>query len=54
LGFFGGVVMEAINSDRGVKYGRDLMEGHGGMLDRLVSVVFAAPMFFHVTRYWWT
>jgi phosphatidate cytidylyltransferase len=24
------------------------------MLDRLDSVVFAAPIFFHLTRYWWT
>jgi phosphatidate cytidylyltransferase len=30
-----------------------MIEGHGGMLDRLDTVVFAAPMFFHVVRYWW-
>ena len=54
MGFFGGLVMSAIKRDRGVKDWGDLIEGHGGMLDRLDSVVFAAPVFFHVTRYWWT
>ncbi|WP_323166621.1 phosphatidate cytidylyltransferase, partial [Pseudomonas bubulae] len=31
-----------------------MIEGHGGMLDRLDSVCFAAPIFFHLVRYWWT
>ncbi|PLX38445.1 MAG: phosphatidate cytidylyltransferase [Hyphomicrobiales bacterium] len=51
MGFFGGLVMSAIKRDRGVKDWGRLIEGHGGMLDRLDSVVFAAPVFFHVTRY---
>jgi len=54
MGFFGGLVMSAIKRDRGVKDWGDLIEGHGGMLDRLDSVVFAAPVFFHLTRFWWT
>ncbi len=54
MGFLGGLVMSAIKRDRGVKDWGDMIEGHGGMLDRLDSVVFAAPVFFHVTRYWWT
>ena len=54
MGFFGGLVMSAIKRDRGVKDWGQLIEGHGGMLDRLDSVIFAAPVFFHVTRYWWT
>ncbi len=54
MGFFGGLVMSAIKRDRGVKDWGDMIEGHGGMLDRLDSVVFAAPIFFHLTRYWWT
>ena len=53
MGFFGGLVMSAIKRDRGVKDWGTLIEGHGGMLDRLDSVVFAAPIFFHLTRYWW-
>ena len=54
MGFFGGLVMSAIKRDRGVKDWGHMIEGHGGMLDRLDSVIFAAPIFFHVTRYWWT
>jgi phosphatidate cytidylyltransferase len=54
MGFFGGLVMSAIKRDRGVKDWGHLIEGHGGMLDRLDSVVFAAPIFFHLVRYWWT
>ncbi len=54
LGFLGGLVMSAIKRDRGVKDWGHLIEGHGGMLDRLDSVCFAAPVFFHITRYWWT
>jgi phosphatidate cytidylyltransferase len=53
-GFCGGLVMSAIKRDRGVKDWGQMIEGHGGMLDRLDSVVFAAPIFFHLTRYWWT
>ena len=54
MGFFGGLVMSAIKRDRGVKDWGHLIAGHGGFLDRLDSVIFAAPIFFHVTRYWWT
>ena len=54
MGFFGGLVMSAIKRDRGIKDWGHMIEGHGGMLDRLDSVVFAAPIFFHLTRYWWT
>ena len=54
MGFLGGLVMSAIKRDRGVKDWGQLIEGHGGMLDRLDSVVFAAPVFFHLVRYWWT
>lgn len=53
MGFLGGLVMSAIKRDRGVKDWGAMIEGHGGMLDRLDSVVFAAPMFFHVVRFWW-
>jgi len=54
LGFFGGLVMSGIKRDRGVKDWGRMIEGHGGMLDRLDSVIFAAPIFFHMTRYWFT
>jgi phosphatidate cytidylyltransferase len=54
MGFLGGLVMSAIKRDRGVKDWGDMIEGHGGMLDRLDSLVFAAPVFFHIVRKWWT
>jgi phosphatidate cytidylyltransferase len=54
MGLAGGLVMSAIKRDRGVKDWGWMIEGHGGMLDRLDSVIFAAPIFFHITRYWWT
>lgn len=50
-GFLGGLVMSAIKRDRGIKDWGHLIEGHGGMLDRLDSVCFSAPIFFHLTRY---
>ncbi len=54
MGFLGGLVMSAIKRDRGVKDWGWTIEGHGGVLDRLDSIVFAAPIFFHMVRYWWT
>ena len=53
LGFLGGLVMSAIKRDKGVKDWGKLIDGHGGMLDRLDSVCFAAPIFFHIVRYYW-
>ena len=46
MGFLGGLVMSAIKRDRGVKDWGAMIEGHGGMLDRLDSVVFAASALF--------
>ena len=43
---FGGFVLSAIKRDRGVKDWGWLIEGHGGMLDRVDSLSFAAPVFF--------
>jgi len=54
MGFLGGLVMSAIKRDRGVKDWGTMIEGHGGMLDRLDSVCFSAPIFFHIVRYWWS
>lgn len=51
MGFLGGLVMSAIKRDRGIKDWGHMIQGHGGILDRLDSVVFAAPIFFHMTRY---
>ncbi|HET7731653.1 MAG TPA: phosphatidate cytidylyltransferase [Usitatibacter sp.] len=54
MGFVGGLVMSAIKRDRGVKDWGAMIEGHGGMLDRVDSICFSAPVYFHVIRYWWT
>jgi phosphatidate cytidylyltransferase len=53
MGFFGGLVLSAIKRDRGVKDWGSMIEGHGGMLDRVDSISFSAPIFFHIVRYWW-
>ena len=51
MGFFGGLVMSAIKRDRGVKDWGHAIAGHCGVMDRIDSLSFAAPVFFHVTRY---
>ena len=53
MGFFGGLVMSAIKRDYGVKDWGNMIRGHGGMLDRVDSICFAAPVFFHIVRYYW-
>jgi len=53
-GFLGGLVMSAVKRDRGVKDWGHSITGHGGVLDRLDSVAFSAPVFFHLTRYFFT
>ncbi|MDB6022131.1 MAG: phosphatidate cytidylyltransferase [Pedosphaera sp.] len=54
MGFAGGLVMSAIKRDRGVKDYGSMIEGHGGIMDRIDSLCFAAPVFFHLTRFYFT
>jgi phosphatidate cytidylyltransferase len=47
----GSMTMSAIKRDRGVHDFGTLIQGHAGVLDRIDSICFAAPIFFHVTRF---
>jgi phosphatidate cytidylyltransferase len=51
VGFLGGLVMAAVKRDRGIKDFGTMIPGHGGVLDRVDALTFAAPVFFHATRY---
>jgi phosphatidate cytidylyltransferase len=51
FGFTGGLVLSAVKRSLGAKdWGRSIA-GHGGALDRLDSLSFSAPVFFHSVRY---
>uniref|UniRef100_E6PPB1 Putative phosphatidate cytidylyltransferase n=1 Tax=mine drainage metagenome TaxID=410659 RepID=E6PPB1_9ZZZZ len=54
MGFLGGLVLSAVKRSLGAKDWGAMIEGHGGALDRLDSVVFSAPIFFHIVRFFWT
>jgi phosphatidate cytidylyltransferase len=51
-GFMGGLAMSAVKRSLGAKDWGQMIEGHGGMLDRFDSISFAAPVFFHLCRYY--
>jgi len=47
----GALTMAAIKRDRGEVTSGTLIEGHGGVLSRIDAICFAAPVFYHVTNY---
>jgi len=51
MGFLGSMTMSAIKRDRGVGSYGALIPGHSGFLDRLDSLCFAAPVFYHFVWY---
>lgn len=50
-GALGGLVLSAVKRSLGAKDWGAMIEGHGGALDRMDSVTYAAPLFFHLTNY---
>jgi len=51
LGSAGGLVVRAVKRDIGIKDFGVVIEGRGGILDRIDSLCFAAPIFFQLVRY---
>ena len=50
LGFAGSIVMSAIKRSRGIQDFDEMIPGHGGVLDRIDSIIFSAPVFLHIVR----
>jgi phosphatidate cytidylyltransferase len=50
-GFIGDIVMSSVKRDIGVKDTGNAIPGHGGILDRIDSLAYTAPTFFHLVYF---
>jgi phosphatidate cytidylyltransferase len=52
-GFIGDITISALKRDIGVKDAGGLIPGHGGVLDRVDSLTYTAPLFLQIVRYFY-